>query len=195
MLNLNFFHVIILLNIQMGEYIFESQSGEQLWGDNKLCKLEKIEDVFEHMDENLFKMLEPQHNNMHIRDVFEYMDEDLFKILENQQDDDVFGLLKSSSLKKYTYGKCLLGVNCTKPATHLLGTHYKSLKSIKTFSCEKHVSFNMVPIDSWLCKASINSGPKCINKARCYIDYKYGPIYCPFHAKRIWLNDKYTTNK
>jgi hypothetical protein len=195
MLNLNFFHVIILLNIQMDEYIFDSQSEEQLWGDNKPFKLEKIEDVFKHMNEDLFKMLENQHGDMQIRDVFKHMDEDLFKILETQRDDDVFGSLEPSSLNEYTYGQCLLGVNCTNPATHLLGARYKSLKSIKTFSCEKHVSFNMVPIDSWLCKASINSGPKCINKARCYIDYKYGPIYCPFHAKKIWLNDKYTTNK
>lgn len=162
--------------IMENEYVFNMEE-QQLWGSNKLpvCEL-NVEDMFNNMNEDLFRELadgSPINESVSIN-------ADKLQIMNPR--------------KRAVYGRCSLGVGCTKPATHLWAANItKSLRGVKIFSCEKHVSFNMVPLDKWLCKASQAENPeyKCTNKARCYIEYRQGPLYCFRHAKKIWSNRIY----
>jgi len=181
-----------------GDYVLDPQNEAQLWGSNKLPVSElNIEEMFRNMNEDLFRTLEMRHD---IEEVFAVTDEELFRqlgTLENiklEEDADSTPILRSHKIP--TYGKCMLGVGCTKPATHIRSLKYgKSLLSKKILACEKHASFNMVLLDKWLCRAaSYNNGRhRCIKKAKCYIDYRTGPVYCPDHARKFWSNRSYIT--
>jgi len=181
-----------------GDYVLDPQNEAQLWGPNKLPVSElNIEDMFYNMNEDLFRTLEMRQD---IGAIFSVTDEELFRNLSTfetaklEDDTDTMSILPSN--KMYTYGKCMLGIGCTKPATHILAPKSgKSLWCKKTLACEKHVSFNMVSLDKWLCRAIIydNGRHRCIKKAKCYITYVTSEIYCPAHTRKFWPNRNYIT--
>lgn len=170
------------------DYVFDLQDEQRLWGDNKLPlgDVFNIEYMFKSMNNDLFEKLEEQPNVVDLLGLFDWEEEEEY----------TNPIPVSRLIKKPVYGKCLSGNNCDRPATHLqANSQNRCLKSVKRFSCIKHVSPKMVSLDQWLCKAPDfeTAQRRCKHKARCYIDFRYGSIYCPRHAAKFWKDVEYYT--
>lgn len=174
-------------------YVF-NQSENELWGDNKLpVSRLNIVDMFETMNKDLFEALEKPPSFEEI--LMNTTDENLFRQLEIEVVDMTWMGSASTPDKLLVMDKCS---SCNDFALYIL-PHYnaKTLRGIKVLACAEHKMFDMVPMDSWLCKAPAHSESKsrCRSKALCRISGKQFNKYCPGHARLFWLGRNYIQDR